>query len=270
MMEASICIGRVMHRRVRPTAHQFGYGVFFLRVPLAVLATPQSIDAKWFSVDRFNLLSIRIADYGARDGGSLETWARALLDKHGITQADGEIVLQTFPRLLGYVFNPISLFYCFDKSGALRATICEVNNTFGDHHHYLVAHDDARAIEANDWLSARKLLHVSPFCEVRGHYRFRFEQTSARAFAQIDYYDGALDADKLIVTTLHGEPRPLTAAASLGAFLAYPLMTISVIARIHWQAFKLWRKRVPFFANPPPLHATPAVTLPSPQHPSAP
>ncbi len=238
-----------MHRRLRPTEHQFSYGVFFLRMPLSTLGNAQN---RWFSVNRFNLLSLDTRDYGARDGSDLRQWAQKLLVENGVESVDGEIVLQTFPRLLGYVFNPISIWYCYDQSGQLRAAICEVSNTFGERHNYLVAHSDGRAISASDWIVARKVFHVSPFCEVRGHYRFRFEQSGTRAFAQIDHYDGARDDDKLIVTTIHGTPLALTSPAAWHAFWRYPLMTIGVVARIHWQAWKLWRKRVPFFAKPTP------------------
>jgi DUF1365 family protein len=250
---AEICLGKVMHRRLRPAAHQFSYGVFFLRIPLSNLAATQN---RWFSINRFNLLSLDMRDYGGRDGGDLRQWARNLLAEHDVDTADGEIVLQTFPRLLGYVFNPISIWYCYDMASQLRAAICEVSNTFGERHNYLVSHEDGRIIASSDWIVARKVFHVSPFCEVRGHYRFRFEQDGARAFAQIDHYDGAADEDKLIVTTIHGTPFALTSQAAWRAFWRYPLMTIGVVAHIHWQAWKLWRKRIPFFAKPTPPKLT--------------
>ncbi len=215
----------------------------------------QALGNRWLSKDRFNLLSFMTHDYGPRDGSSLEAWVRALLQGQGVDTADGEIVLQTFPRLLGYVFNPISIWYCHDRDGRLRAALCEVSNTFGEHHNYLVAHPDQRPIAAGDWLAARKMFHVSPFCEVKGHYRFRFEQTGARAFAEVDYFDAdelVADAAKLLVTTIHGTPSPLDASTTLRAFFGYPLMTISVVARIHWHALKLWIKRVPFFTKPSP------------------
>lgn len=249
-----LCHGRVLHKRLRPVEHKFSYGVFFLRI---VVSRFDELGNRWLSRDRFNLLSLMTGDYGPRDGSSLLSWAQALLAREGIVAADGEIVLQTFPRILGYVFNPISVWYCFDRTGALRAVLCEVSNTFGERHNYLVAHDDQRPIEAGDWLTARKVFHVSPFCDVRGHYRFRFEQTGERAFAQIDYYDGAEDADKLLITTIHGEPQALTAAGALGAFFRYPLMTFGVVARIHWHALKLWLKRVKFYSKPvPPVTET--------------
>ncbi len=244
-----LCRGRVFHKRLMPVEHKFSYGVFFLRIAVSRFADAGN---RFLSIDRFNLLSLMTRDYGPRDGSSLQDWARALLRCEGIDAADGEIVLQTFPRLLGYVFNPISIWYCFDRQGGLRAAICEVNNTFGERHNYLVAHDDQRPIQAGDWLQAQKAFHVSPFCEVRGHYRFRFEQTGERAYAQVDFFDGARDADKLLITTIYGAPQPLTASAALGAFCRYPLMTFAVVARIHLHALKLWVKRVQFHSKPSP------------------
>jgi hypothetical protein len=244
-----LCLGRVFHKRVKPVEQAFSYRVFTLRVPLGALGR---LENRWLSRNRFNLLSFHDGDYGPRDGSDLEQWARGLLAAHGIDRADGQIVLQTFPRVLGYVFNPISLWYAFDRAGRLVAAIAEVNNTFGERHNYVVAHADQRPIAPGEWILARKRFHVSPFCEVKGHYRFRFEQDGACSFARIDYFDGDTEADRLLVTTLRGTPVPLNAARTLSAWASHPLMTLGVIVRIHWQALKLWAKRVPFFSKPEP------------------
>lgn len=244
-----ICTGRVFHKRLKPFEHAFSYRVFFLRVPLASWSASAN---RWLSLDRFNVVSLHRRDYGPRDGSDLESWARSLLEAHGVDRADGPIVLQTFPRLFGFVFNPISVWYCHDREGKLRAAIAEVNNTFGERHNYVVAHADQRPIAPGDWILAQKVFHVSPFCEVRGHYRFRFEQRTDRAFAQIDYYDDATESGKLLVTTIHGTPGVADARATASAVLRHPLMTFAVVARIHWQALKLWIRRVPFFSKPAP------------------
>jgi hypothetical protein len=132
--------------------------------------------------------------------------------------------------------------------------LCEVSNTFGEHHNYLLQAPGGRAIASREWLEAHKVFHVSPFCEVDGHYRFRFSGDGASRFAQIDYHD----ADgKLLITTIDGHAEPLTAGAAAKAFLSFPFLTAGVVARIHWQALKLWLKRVPWFSKPePPIQET--------------
>lgn len=249
--EPQIAFGRVVHQRLRPVRHGFGYAVFFVRIPLSQWARARR---RWLSLDRWNLLGLHRRDFGPRDGSDLEAWMRAILSEHGITHADGEIVLQAFPRVLGYVFNPIVVWHCFDRAGALRAVLCEVSNTFGERHNYLLAHPDGRAIGHDEWMQAPKALHVSPFCEVRGNYRFRFPGDHATAMTRIDYHD---DEGLLLATTLHGAAEPITNRNLLRAFFGFPWMTLGVIARIHWQAARLWLRNVPWFAKPdPPLKET--------------
>ena len=250
-MIPQIAFGRVMHHRIRPVHHGFSYPVFFLRVPLSQW---QRAAGRFLSLDRWNLLSLHRRDFGPRDGTDLEPWIRRLLADHGVTGADGEVVLQAFPRVLGYVFNPIALWHCFDRAGALRGVLCEVSNTFGERHNYLVAHDDARPIHGGEWLRAAKAFHVSPFCAVEGHYRFRFPGDGRYPVARIDYHDAA---GLLLVTAVNARAHPLTDRRVLQAFFGYPWMTVGVVARIHWQALRLWLRRVPWFSKPePPMKET--------------
>ena len=166
-MSAELLTGHVMHRRLRPVAHHFAYRVFFLRLPLTRL------EDAGIAVNRPGLCSFHYRDHGARDGSHPLAWIRQLLAREGI-EADGEVWLHCFPRVLGYVFNPVSFWFCEDRNGRLQAVLAEVNNTFGEHHSYLLAHPDRRPIETGDALSARKAFHVSPFCEVEGGYAFQF------------------------------------------------------------------------------------------------
>ena len=239
----SLQVGHVMHRRLRPCVHAFVYPVFFVRLPLSRL---HEAGNALFSVDRFNALSVRLRDHGPRDGSAWKPWVQAILREHGLPD-DGEVVLQTFPRVFGFVFNPVSFWYCHDQAGGLRAVLCEVNNTFGEHHNYLVAHDDRRVIDADDVLRAEKVFHVSPFFAVRGEYRFSFRQRADRHTVAIDYFDQ--DA-KQLTTRLVATPEALTAKRLLGAWLRCPLLTLGVVARINLQALRLLAKRVPFFHKP--------------------
>jgi DUF1365 family protein len=246
-----IAFGRVAHFRKRPARHGFAYPVFFLRVPVDAI---DALAGPLFGVDRFNVFSFMRRDFGPRDGTALEPWARRILAEGHVAEADGEIVLQAFPRMLGYVFNPIGIWYCHDRGGSLRAVICEVANTFGERHNYLLARADRAPITPEDWLTAPKVFHVSPFCEVEGHYRFRFSARGEKHAARIDYHDRD---GPLLVTAISGDAQPLTTALLARTFLAFPFMTLFVTGRIHWHAVRLWFKRVPWFRKPaPPLQET--------------
>jgi DUF1365 family protein len=254
-MKPSLCTGTVMHARFAagqsPAAHRFVYPLFFLALPLSALAEAGN---RWFGVERTRLLSLRLRDHGARDGSPLLPWIRRLLAAEGITTADGEVVLQTFPRLFGFVFNPVSFWFCLDCDGALRAVLAEVRNTFGDRHNYLVAHPDQRPITSADTLPARKVFHVSPFFPVAGEYRFRFDLSPQHRRVELDYW---LDGERVLATALEGVPQTLDAAAARRALLRQPLMTFAVVWRIHWQALQLWLKRAVFHSRPqPPLQET--------------
>lgn len=245
---AQLVHGKVMHARLRPAPHRFVYPLFYVRLNLARL---DACNSRWFGVDRWRPLSIRRRDHGPRDGSSLEQWMRALLREHAIA-ADGEIWLQTFPRVAGYVFNPVSFWHCYRADGQLAAVLAEVNNTFGETHRYLLRITATGAGAGT--AVAVKQLHVSPFCQVQGEYRFRFRLGGAAHFTGLDYYD----ADGLLLrTALSGRPVPMSDRSLSGALLRYPLLGIGIVARIHWQALRLWLKRVPFFSQPPaPAHHT--------------
>ena len=244
-----LCVGQVMHHRFMPAQNRFVYPVFFLRLPLAGL---ESLRVPLLGINRFNLLKIDFRDYGRRDGSHPLAWVREVLARQGLAQiADGEVVLHTFPRVLGYVFNPVSFWFCHDAQGGLRAVLAEVSNTFGERHNYIVAHPDGRLIGSEETLTAQKVFHVSPFFPVSGEYRFRFVLREDVRHASIGYHD---HGERVLATSVSGRARALDGRALAGAVLRFPLLTLGVIARIHWQALRLWRLRVPFFRKPePPL-----------------
>lgn len=246
----AVCVGTVMHARHAPAVNRFWYPLFYLRLPLTRL---ESIGSALLGINRPGVMRFDFRDHGARDGGHPLPWIRSLLHREGVS-ADGEVVLQTIPRILGYLFNPVSFWFCHDRAGGLRAVLCEVNNTFGEHHNYLVARRDGQPIGAGEALWARKVFHVSPFLPVRGDYRFRFHARGDLNAVAIDYWD---NGERILTTRVAGRVRPLDRANLSRALLRFPLLTFGVIARIHWQALRLWVKRVPFFNKPlPPLRET--------------
>jgi hypothetical protein len=236
-----------MHERVWPLANRFVYAAFYVRLPLSDIHVA---DGAVFGVDRRRLLSLRSRDYGARDGTDLLAWVRGLLQQAGL-DASGEVYLQTMPRILGYAFNPISCWYCHDSQGRLRAILADVNSTFGERHRYLLGAPDGGVIGVQSELACRKRMHVSPFCEVTGRYRFRVVERAGRSVLSIDYHDG----ERLVLRTAVGGPlRPATQLAFLRAFLGQPLLTFGVVAKIHWQALRLWLRRLPIHPSPIPLN----------------
>jgi DUF1365 family protein len=239
--------GEVTHRRMRPARHEFTYPAYCLRLPLSSLA---SLPRHGIAYNRRGIVSFHDRDHGPCDGSALLPWIRELLAREGIA-ADGEIVLHAFPRVLGYVFNPVSFWVCHDRAGGVRAVLCEVRNTFGERHLYLLADETGAVLRSGQAQEARKAFHVSPFCPVSGRYVFRFHFGAGRWLARIDYFvdDGPVP---LLETWVSGDAHALTPAAARGLPWRYPLFTLGVVARIHWQALQLWAKRVPFFAKPAP------------------
>jgi DUF1365 family protein len=247
---ADILTTQVFHARTRPKRNAFRYSVCYLRIGLAELSRPTGCSL--FSIDRFNLFSLHNKDYRPKDHRGplgVEEAVRRDLDEFGLSEADGDIDLITLPRILGYAFNPVSFFLCHDGHGQLRAVIAAVNNTFGEHHRYVCFHDDHRPIKADDWLEARKIFHVSPFLAVAGTYRFRFATTGGNLAVWINHHDAE---GLLLSTSLIGRAEELTSKRLFSCFFRYPLMTLKVIALIHYQAVKLFLKGMRHYHKPAP------------------
>jgi DUF1365 family protein len=244
--KALIGFGEVRHTRLKPRRHAFAYPTYFLMLPMRSL---QSDGPGNLARNRFAALSFFDKDHGdgrsPESGGAL-AWLDALLLKEGIQDADGEVWLHTYPRVLGFTFKPVSFWYCYRKDGGLRAIVVEVNNTFGERHCYLL---DAPRFGAE--MRATKVFHVSPFCPVEGGYRFRFmvAREMSRTVACIDYDDAQ---GPLIETSVSGRLEPLSISNMRRAVWRYPAMTLGVVVRIHWQALKLFFKGAPFFGKPTP------------------
>ena len=239
-----IGFGQVRHMRLKPAKNAFAYPNYFLMLPMRSM---QASPVQALAHNRSGLLSFFDRDHG--DGrANAVSWIDELLKSEGVEDAQGEIWLHTYPRVLGFTFKPVSFWYCHAADGALRAIVVEVNNTFGERHCYLLDRP-----QYGQELTADKVFHVSPFCTLEGSYRFRFMRSHhdgiEKTVARIDYDDAS---GPLIETSVSGTLEPLTKASIRKALLRYPAMTFGVIARIHWQALKLWLKRVPFVPKPKP------------------
>ena len=243
---AQLGFGQVRHARLRPARNQFAYGTYFLMLPMRSIRRSGSGALAW---NRGAALSFFDADHGdgrsVQAGGAL-AWLEELLASENIEGADGEIWLHCYPRVMGYTFKPVSFWYCHAADNSLRAIVVEVNNTFGERHCYIL---DSPTLGAE--LRARKVFHVSPFCNIEGGYRFRFMVTPdrKRSVARIDYDDAI---GPLLQTSVSGDLEPLTPSSVRKALWRYPAMTLGVVLRIHWQAVKLFVKRVRFFSKPMP------------------
>lgn len=252
-VQAMIGFGEVRHTRLKPAHHAFAYRTYFLMLPMRTLRREHTDGrAGVLAYNRFAPLSFFDKDHGdgrgPADGGAL-AWLDALLLSEGITDATGEVWLHCYPRVLGFTFKPVSFWYCHRPDGSLRAMVVEVNNTFGERHCYLL---DAPQFGVEQ--RASKVFHVSPFCPVEGGYRFHFMVTPdrSRTVARIDFDDAQ---GPVIQTSVSGTLLPLTAQTVRRAVWTYPAMTLAVVARIHWQALRLFFKKVRFFGKPtPPTH----------------
>ena len=236
--------GQVRHTRLKPAKNAFAYPTYFLMLPMRAMWASTAHD---LAHNRSGLLSFFDSDHGDGRANALE-WLDDLLQREGVDDAQGEVWLHTYPRVLGYTFKPVSFWYCHASDGTLRAIVVEVNNTFGERHCYLL--DRPRY---GHELTADKVFHVSPFCTLEGNYRFRFMRRSQegveKTLANIDYHDAA---GPLIKTSVSGTLVPVTKASLHKALWRYPAMTFGVVLRIHWQAVRLWIKRVPFISKPKP------------------
>jgi DUF1365 family protein len=242
--EASLYWCRVMHERLLPFRHRFSYRVFSLLLDIDRL--PEIAGASHLlRHNRFGLFGFHDRDHGPRDGTPLRPWVEAALARSGLQDGAARILIFCFPRLLGYVFNPLSVFFCYDAQQRLRAVLYEVKNTFGDQHGYLIEVPDRGAADAPIEQSAAKRFHVSPFLPLAGHYRFRLLPPGEKIGISITQHapDGALR----LVATQTGRREALSDHSLLKAFIRHPLMTVKVIAGIHWEALQLWRKGAAFF-----------------------
>ncbi len=260
--------GQVRHARLRPQPMAFAYRTYFLLLPMRSL---REQPATALRRNRFGLVSFHDADHGDGRADSLAWLEQVLLDA-GIGDASGEVWLHCFPRVLGHAFKPVSFWYCHRHDDSLAAIVVEVNNTFGERHCYLLA---GEALCFGRTLTATKVFHVSPFCETRGAYAFRFMRTDlaarderGRNAVRVELH---VDGAPLLLTSVSGRVEPLTRSAVRFALWTLPAMTAVIVARIHWHALRLWLKKLAIVGKPAPPAAGVTRGAPSdsaPQYPA--
>jgi uncharacterized protein len=255
-LRSALFAGHVVHQRTRPKRHRLRYSVFYLALDLAEAAAADAA-LRLFSVNRFNVFSFHERDHG--DGSSLP-----LLEQIGAKlraaelDTGGAIVLMTMPRMLGYAFNPLSLYFCYRTDGALAAIVYEVNNTFGQRHTYLIpATPDADGRVRQE---SAKSLYVSPFLDTDMSYAFVAAPPEQRVAVSIT----ARDAEgPVLFARLSADRVPLADMTLLRALLAYPFLTLKVVAAIHWEALRLWLKGVGLVYRPEQVNGQTTIGRPS-------
>jgi uncharacterized protein len=243
---AALYFGEVMHARLKPVAHRFNYRVMSLLIDLDRLAAADR-QSPLFGVNRAALYSFHERDHGHRDGTSLRAYAGRCAAQHDIDLSGGKVWLLCYPRLLGYTFNPLSVYFCTRADGALALVIYEVRNTFGNIHSYVLPVRPGEVTEAGLRQHQDKLFFVSPFIEMAMRYHFRVSPPGEQVRLRI------LETDQdgpLLAATFNGRRRALTTSALLRSFASLPLVTLKIVAAIHWEALRLWLKGVRLVERP--------------------
>ena len=238
LKSSKIYVGKVIHRRFKPKNHYFKYRVFSLLIDLDDL---NEIDnkIKLFSYNKFNIISFFDKDHGDRDGTSLKNWVKKKLENIGINNREVKIKLFCYPRILGYVFNPLSVFFIYDKDDKIISLFYEVKNTFGEQHTYIFKAEDNETLRN----SCIKKFHVSPFIDMECNYKFRVNKPSDKISVIIDQSD---NDGKLLFASQDGTAKEFSNKNLFVSYIFHPLMTFKVIVAIHYEAFKLWLKGIKF------------------------
>jgi len=233
---SKIYTGKVIHKRFKPKEHFFKYKVFSLLIDLDELEIIDK-EIKIFSYNKFNIVSFYDKDHGERDGSSIKKWVKSNLNKIGIYDEKIQIKLLCYPRILGYVFNPLSIFFVYNDKLELISLLYEVKNTFGEQHTYIFKVDREKVIQNN----CEKKFYVSPFIEMDCHYYFKVLIPEEQLSVVINQSD---KEGKLLYASQDGISKEFTNKNIIFSYLTHPLMSFKVIAAIHYEAFKLWLKRI--------------------------
>jgi len=235
MNNFSSCIysGLITHKRFKPKRHFFTYKNFSLLINLNEIRIIEK-KIKFFSYNKFNILSFYNIDHGPRDGTSLKKWVKKILTKTKININKGTIKLLCFPRFFGYVFNPLSIFYCYDNKNKLKAILYEVKNTFNEQHTYVFKIKSSSNIFLH---KCNKKFYVSPFIAMKTFYNFRLSIPKNNINVLIKQTD---ENGPLLIAKQVGRRINLNSKNLLIEFLKHPLMSFKIIAAIHFEAFRLW------------------------------
>lgn len=259
-LHSALFPGHVTHHRLMPKEHRLAYRIYSLLIDLDELP---ELDRRLrlFSVDRFNLFSFHQKDRGDGSGANIKAQVEMTMRAAGLEPDGGRITLLTMPRLLGWAFNPLSVFFCHDRNGVVRAILWEVDNTFGERHAYFLQASpgpDGEIVQG-----CEKAFHVSPFMDMDLSYRFTVRPPTEKLSILIDTFG----TDGLVLKARHlAHRRELTDAALLRAFLAIPFLTLRVVGGIHWEALKIWLKGIKLRRHPPaPDHSVTFVHIKTPQ-----
>tara|TARA_B100001029_G_C15045903_1_gene447110 strand:- start:199 stop:969 length:771 start_codon:yes stop_codon:yes gene_type:complete len=235
--ESCIYNGYVIHKRFKPKEHFFKYKVFSLLLDLSEV---EKIEKKipFFSYNKINLISFYDKDHGERDGSSLKKWVEKNLNSSGVNSKEIKIKLLCYPRIFGYVFNPLSIFFVYDEKPSLIAILYEVKNTFGEQHTYVFKIEEKEKLVQNN---CEKKFYVSPFMDLSSKYFFRVLTPENKLSVIINQRD---KDGKLLYASQDGIRSELSSKNLIFSYLKHPLMTFKIITAIHFEALRLWLKGI--------------------------
>lgn len=256
-LASGIYVGRIMHHRMAPKQHRFSYRAFSMLLDIDEL--PElDLGSLLFGHNRPALLAFHDRDHGPGDGSSLRDWAEGHLASAGIDTSGGPIRILCLPRMFGYVFNPISVWFCHHRNGDLAAVIYEVRNTFGERRCYLIPTGGTPSGDRVIRHRCAKAFHVSPFLPVEGDYHFRLTLPDDNLMLQIQH---VMDGKPRLVAIQTGQRTPFGSRGLMRILLRFPAMTVKVFAAIRFEALRLWLKRIPIHDHVPAT--TPEVLSPT-------
>ena len=238
---SKIYTGKVIHKRFKPKEHYFKYNVFSLLIDLNELEVINKY-IKVFSYNKFNIISFYDKDHGDRDGSSIKLWVKKNLRNIGIMTEDISIKLLCYPRIFGYVFNPLSIYFIYNKNTELISIFYEVKNTFGEQHTYIFKAQDEKTVQNK----CKKKFYVSPFIEMDCEYHFKTLNPREQLSVVINQND---KDGKLLFASQDGISKNFNNKNLILSYLTHPLMTFKIIGAIHYEAFKLWAKRIKLIAK---------------------